>query len=52
MTPNMGYSSVRRLAGRSVRNGPGARQLTVMPKPPRSFALARARPVMALLVAE
>ena len=39
-------------AGRSVRNGPGAMQLTVMPKGPRSLALARARPRSALLVAE
>src|SRR5438132_1452421 len=39
------------LAGRSVRNGPGAMQLTVMPCGPRSRALARANPIRALLVA-
>src|SRR3989440_12456123 len=41
-----------RLIGRSVRNGPGATQLTVMPNSPRSRAVARANPSNADLVAE
>jgi hypothetical protein len=36
----------------SVKKGPGAMQLTVMPNGPRSSALARVRPNRALLVAE
>ena len=40
------------LAGKSVRNGPGAMQLTVMPNGPSSSASARARPMRAAFVAE
>ena len=42
----------RRLTGRSVKNGPGAMQLTVTPNGPSSLAVARARPRSAVLVAE
>jgi hypothetical protein len=45
-------SSVKFVSVSSVKKGPGAMQLTVMPNWPRSMAHARARPKRALLVAE
>ena len=45
-------SADRMLSGMSVRNGPGAMQLTVTPSWPRSSALAWASPINAALLAE
>src|SRR5207253_1025610 len=42
----------RSFIGRSVKNGPGAMQLTVIPNGPRSMAQPLAKPTSAVLVAE
>src|SRR5262249_19285500 len=44
--------AVSRFIGRSVKHGPGAKQLTVMPKGPRSIAHPLAKPMSADFVAE